>query len=339
MNYLGPTRTRLIQVMSSTAWGLVIILFVSTVFGSVRMYVLISVGCVVMCLSVSEAYKRKVTVSSSKTNDTTLAEKSESPVVSQSDDEVDTFSEVIAESNVPMSSTPSKRSDTQMFHPADISSTHPAVIQSGLIHGHNAEFKHTDSVECIQSTDVCTSITTRHNSALLDDSHVIHDTTSNNQGINDIGSHDQRESHEQRGSHDYTDFGIQVDKKLRKTSFRTSNKRQLITHIFFILILICVVTLFYHNPWLACSLLLPVACMVLIRRIAYISFVNAQLKWAWLRWKSSSLYNTIFPPLVRHVYNAYAKLDKKVIVFVVFVACGKLFIYIPYSAKFDGGKF
>ena len=313
VNYLGPTRTRLIHIMSSTAWGLVIILFVSTVFGSIRMYVLICIGCVMMCLSVSEAYKHKVKVSSSMTDYAILASKSESL------DEVDdAFSEYTAESNVPLSSTPSKHSDTQTLHPMDISSTHPTVIQSGLIPGHNAEFKHTDSVECMQPAGVCTSITTRHNSSLLDDSHVIHDTTGNDQSINGShdqrGSHEDRASHDQRGSHDHTDFDIQVDKKPRKTSFRTSNKRQLISYIFFILILICIVTLFYHNPWVACSLLLPVVCMVLIRRIIYISFVNAQLKWAWLRWRSSSLYNIIFPPLVCHVYNAYVKLDKKVIV-------------------------
>lgn len=320
VNYLGPTRTRLIQVMSSMAWGLATVLVVSAVFGSVRMYVLIFVACVAITLSVIEMYKHKYSLSKKDYD-----RRSDSPC-SNSEEEMDSFSEDVAESNLPFSSTPSKHTVTQALQPAEeISSPLITVTEPALIPGHNAEVKHTDSVECKDSNDLSTAITTSHHSALLDDSHTIHGTTNNNQKIDTIGSRDQGESrdqgisHDQKASHDETDF---INRKGRRTSFRNyQKKRQLISQIFFILILICIVTVFYHNPWVACCLLLPIACMVLIRRIVYIKFVNAHLKWAWLNWKSSSLHSIIFPPLVCRVYNAYTKLDKKVIVFVLQCAC------------------
>ena len=258
-------------------------------------------------LSLSDACKHKV--SSSTENDPVQSDISESP----EPDEVDSFSEDTAESNLPFSSTPTKHTDIQTLHPAEILSP-PHVQPVGLIHGHNAEVKHIVSVECKPSNDACMAITTKHSSGFLDDSHAIHHTTNNNN--DDVGSHDQRGSHEQGGSHDqidshdYADFGY---RKLRKTSFRSYKNKQVISRIFFILILICIVTAFYHNPWVAFSLLLPVVCTVVIRRIVLINFVNAHLKWVWLSWKSSSLYNVIFPPLVCRVYNAYTKLDNKVI--------------------------
>ena len=293
------------------------VLCVSTLFGSVRMYMLMCVGCVVTGLWVSESYQRRVTVSSHTVDIIIDLKRSKSPE-SKLESDVDAFSKDIADSNGPLSSTPNQRTDTQTLRPIEVLSTHPTILRSGVIPGRNAEFTHIDSVEC--KRDSSTSITTQHNSALLDDSHVIH----NDHGVDDIASHDQRElhdqlgSHDQHGSHDDVDFGIQVDKKFCKSSFHTSNKRQLISQIFFILILICVVTLFYHNPRLALFLLLPVGCMVLMRRIVYISFVSAQLNRVWLRWRSSSLHNIIFPPPVCHVYSGYAKLDKKVIMFLLF---------------------
>jgi len=295
--------------MSSIAWGLMIVLFVSAIFGSIRMYVLICIGCVVISLSVSEAYGRRVKVSSCKNDETAES------TMSQLDDEVDACSEDVPVSNIPFSSTPSKPAVMQELR---ISSPQPTVIQSGLIPGYNAEFKHTDSVECKQSADLTTSITTRHSSSLLDDTHVIQDITKSNQNVENIGSHDQRgshdhkELHDQSKSHDQTDY---AKLKPRKSSFRTSNhqkKRQLISQIFFILIVICIVTSFYHNPWVACCLLLPIGCTVIIRRIVLINFVYAWLRRIWLNWKSSSLCNAMFPPLVCYIYNSYAKLDKKV---------------------------
>ena len=306
VNYVGPARTRLVKVMSSIAWGLAIVLLVSTIFGSIRIYVLIIIGCVVVTLSLSDTCRHKV--SSSTKGESDMYHTSESP----EPDETDSFSEDIAETNVPFSSTPSKQTIIQTLHPVEISSPPDAVMQSDVIRGHNAEVTHMESVECKASGDVRTAITTKHSSGLLDDSHAIHHTTNNHQNNDDVRSHDHRGSHDQISSHDDIDFGY---RKLRKTSFRNyKNKKQAIFRIFFILILICIVTAFYHNPWVACSLLLPVACTVLIRRIVLISLVNAHLKWVWTSWKSSSLYNVIFPPPVCHVYNAYTKLDKKVIV-------------------------
>ena len=306
VNYVGPARTRLVKVMSSIAWGLAIVLLVSTIFGSIRIYVLIIIGCVVVTLSLSDTCRHKV--SSSTKGESDMYHTSESP----EPDETDSFSEDIADTNVPFSSTPSKQTIIQTLHPVEISSPPDAVMQSDVIRGRNAEVTHMESVECKASGDVRTAITTKHSSGLLDDSHAIHHTTNNHQNNDDVRSHDHRGSHDQISSHDDIDFGY---RKLRKTSFRNyKNKKQAIFRIFFILILICIVTAFYHNPWVACSLLLPVACTVLIRRIVLISLVNAHLKRVWSSWKSSSLYNVIFPPPVCHVYNAYTKLDKKVIV-------------------------
>ena len=295
--------------MSSVAWGLLVVLLVSTVFGSVRMYVLMCIVCVLACLSVGEVFKNAIKVP--------LHDEDESSV-SKSEDEVS--DEDVAKTSFPFSSTPSK---STTFHPVKISTPYAATVQPELISDHNADIKHMDSVECRESNDVCTSITTRHSAAMLDDSHTIQDATSNGQNIdNQCGSHDQhdqtqRGSKDQKGSHDHTDFAkrMRVDKQHRRVSFRTYNnqkKRQLISQIFIALILICIVTLFYRNPWLAFSLLLPITCTVFIRRIVLINFVYMQLQWAWLSWKSSSLCNVVFPPLVCHVYNSYAKLDKKV---------------------------
>lgn len=313
VNYVGPTRTRSIQIMSLTAWGLVMVLFVSAVFGNiVRMYVLISIGCAVIVLSVWDTYKSRVKTSSA---DDTIQVKS--PM--SSDNEADAFSEDIVESRLPSSSTPGKIAVMETLRPVEISSAYPSTIQTGLIPSYNAEVRHMDGVECKESTDVSTSITTSHGSALLDDSHVIQSAAGNDHNIDDIGSHDHSGLHDHSGSHDQTDFAneMQNNTKTHRPSFgRPShqNKQNRITHIFGILILICMVTLFYHNPWIAICLLLPIGCTVLIRRIIFIDFVNEWLNWAWLRWKNSSLHSIIFPPLVCHVYNAYAKLDKKVIV-------------------------
>lgn len=291
--------------MSSIAWGLATILTTSLVFGSLRIYILVLIVCVIVSLYASEVYdeakkksKKYVSSSSRSTSEDSTMNGYESTDPRSDEDTAGVYSEDDGGLTSPVdSSTPTKRHDGAQLQDYSPGSS------TDYIPGYNAEFKHTDSVECKEPGKfLLTATTTAHRSSKLDDSHAI-----------------QSSAQKSDDSHDQTDYSLRKIKKSpggKKVPFNMFgySRSQLKPWVFFILILVCVVTLFYHNLWIAVCLLLPTACAVFVRKAVQLSYVFVRLEWAWRYWRSSSLRSVVFPPVLRLVYCSYTRLDKKVIV-------------------------
>ena len=302
--------------MSSIAWGLAIILTTSLVFGSLRMYVLVLAVCVIVALYASEVYetkkKRKGDMSlssgSMSEDSATKSDECESTGSRSDEDTAGVYSEEDGGLTSPVdSSTPSKQrsSDAVQPHLQDYS----PGSNTENIPGYNAEYKHTDSVECKEPGKLLlTAITTTNRSSSLDDSHAI-------QSNSDVKKHQKSDGSQM--DNDEMDYSLKKKGHgTKKAPFKMFgySRRQLKPQIFFILVLVCIVTFFYHNLWIAVCLLLPTMCMVFVRKIVQLSFVFGWLEWVWQNWRSSSLRSAVFPPTLRLVYSSYTRLDKKVTV-------------------------
>ena len=311
LNYLWPSRTWLIHVMSSIAWGLAIILTTSLVFGSLRIYVFVLAVCVIVALYSSELYetkkkrKRDMSPSSRSMSEDSVTMSDECESTGSRSDE-DTAVEDSGLTSPVDSSTPSKQQSS------DIAKPHPQGYSysssTECIPGYNAEYKHTDSVECKESGKfLLTAITTTPRSSSLDDTHAI-------QSSPDVTT--RQKSDDIQMDSDDIDYSLKLKKKSprKKVAFKMFgySRNQLKPQIFFILILVCIVTLFYHNLWIAICLLLPTVCMIFVRKIVQLSSVFGWLKWVWQYWRNSTLRSAVFPPTLRLVYCSYTRLDKKV---------------------------